>query len=81
MNEETRKAFETIDQMKDQIVETISGVVQIPSVNPKYPGVISEEVLGGETQANQRIAELYRTIGCAVDLWEEEAKRANAVGV
>ena len=81
MNEAIKRAFEAIDQMKDEIVETISQVVQVPSVNPKYPGVVSEEVLGGETQANQRIAELYRTIGCEVDLWEEEAKRANAVGV
>ena len=81
MNEAIKRAFEAIDQMKDEIVETISQVVQVPSVNPKCPGVVSEEVLGGETQANQRIAELYRTIGCEVDLWEEEAKRANAVGV
>ena len=81
MNEVAKRTFEAIDQMKDEIVETIGRVVRVPSVNPKYPGVDSEEVLGGETRANELIAELYRTIGCEVDLWEEEAKRANAVGV
>ncbi len=81
MNAATKRAFETIDRMQDEIVETIGRVVRVPSVNPKYPGVASEEVLGGETRANELIAELYRTIGCEVDLWEEEAKRANAVGV
>ncbi len=81
MSEAIQRAFEAIDQMKDEIVEKISEVVQVPSVNPKYPGVVSEEVIGGETKANEVVAELYRTIGCEVDLWEEEAKRANAVGV
>ena len=81
MTELTAKVFETIDGMQDEIVEKISEVVRIPSINPKYPGVVAEEVLGGETNANQVVAELYRTIGCEVDVWEAEARRANAVGV
>ena len=44
--------FETIDGMQDEIVEKISEVVRIPGINPKYPGVVAEEVLGGETNAN-----------------------------
>ena len=81
MTELTGKVFETIDGMQDEIVEKISEVVRIPSINPKYPGVVKEEVLGGETNANQVVAELYRTVGCEVDVWEAEARRANAVGV
>ena len=81
MSELTARVFETIDGMQDEIVEKISEVVRVPSINPKYPGVVAEEVLGGETNANQVVSDLYRTVGCEVDVWEEEARRANAVGV
>ena len=41
-----------IDGLEDEIVQTVSGLVQIRSVNPGYPGVEYDAELGGETEAN-----------------------------
>ena len=79
-NPETR-VVQLIDGMKDEIIDRIGRLVQVPSVNPKYPGVDGPSVLGGETEANRLVARWYEEAGCEVDLWEEESKRANAVGV
>ena len=75
------KVMALIDSMQDEIVQTVSDAVKIPSVNPKYPGVDTEAVLGGETQVNEYLAKIYKEIGCSVDLFEAEPKRANLVGV
>ncbi len=71
-------ALETLDA---EMVDTLSKLVQIPTVTPKYPGLSYAEVVGGEGQANRFLAEPFAAAGCQVDLWEEEAGRANLVGV
>lgn len=81
MDERKQQVLSTIDQMRDEIIGVLSELVQIPSISPNYPGLDKNEVLGGETRANEALAEHYRAIGCTVDLWEEEQKRANLVGV
>ena len=75
------KVLSVIDSMQDEIVKTVSDAVKIPSVDPNYAGVDRDAVLGGETEANMYLAEVYKKIGCEVDLFEEEPKRANLVGV
>ena len=65
--------------MKQEIVDALIRVVQVPSVNPKYPGVNADEVLGGESEANEIIAGWHRGIGAGVDVWAEEPKRDNVV--
>lgn len=79
-NPETRIA-QLIDGMKDEIIDRIGQLVQIPSVNPKYPGVDGPSVLGGESEANRLVARWYEQAGCEVDLWGAEPDRVNAVGV
>ena len=69
-----------IDGMRNQIVDTISQLVRIRSVNPGYPGVDYDDELGGETAANQFLAERYRQMDLEVDTWEEAPGRANLVG-
>ena len=37
------KVLNNIDSMKDEIIQAVSNVVKIPSINPKYPGVTSDD--------------------------------------
>ena len=55
--------------------------VRIESVNPKYPGQVYDEVVGGEGEVGKFVGEIYRAIGCEVDLFAVEPGRENAVGV
>ena len=75
------KVVEIIDSMKSEIVQTVSELVQIRSVNPGYPGVDYEREIGGETDANKYLRKSYEGMGLQVDMWEEAEKRANLVGV
>src|SRR5579885_1714170 len=70
-----------IDGLKDELVETVSAAVRSPSVNPKYPGQVYADVVGGEGQVSRLMSGLYERIGCAVDLFAIEPGRENAVGV
>ena len=45
------KVLNNIDSMKDEIIQAVSNVVKIPSINPKYPGVTSDDVIGGDFPA------------------------------
>jgi len=75
------KVLINIDSMKDEIIQAVSSIVKIPSINPKYPGVNYDDVIGGESNANEFIAEIYSSLGAEVDIWSEEPKRNNVVGV
>lgn len=76
-----RKVLETIDNMEHEIVQAVSKLVQIRSVNPGYPGTNYETELGGETEANKYLARHYESLDLPVDMWEIEANRANLAGV
>jgi acetylornithine deacetylase/succinyl-diaminopimelate desuccinylase family protein len=68
-----------LDGLRDELVDAISKAVQIRSVNPKYPGQVYDEVVGGEGEVSKFMAEIYRGIGADVDVWAEEPGRENAV--
>ena len=57
------KVLNNIDSMKDEIIQSVSNLVKIPSVNPKYPGVNSDNVIGGESDANELVANIYSSLG------------------
>ena len=76
-----REVMTIIDSMESEIVQTVSELVQIRSVNPGYPGVDHDAELGGETEANNYLVQKYRELGLEEDMWEEAAGRANLVGV
>jgi acetylornithine deacetylase len=81
-NEETtQRVIAEIDAMRDDILQTLSTAVQIPSITPKYPGLSYEELVGGETRCNESLRPTYEAAGAAIDQWEEEPGRANLVGV
>ena len=58
-----------------------SKAVRIPSVNPKYPGQVYDEVVGGEGEVSKFVGEVYAALGAEVDLLAIEPGRENAVGV
>ena len=70
-----------IEGMENEIVDTVSQLVRIRSVNPGYPGANYEEELGGESEANSYLSEHYKALGLNADLWEVQSKRANLAGV
>lgn len=81
MEKAKQQVLETVDGMRDEIVDTVSALVRISSVNPKYPGQDYDKVVGGETKANQTLARHYENLGAEVEFYEAEAKRANLIGV
>ena len=70
-----------VDALERELVEALSAAVRIESVNPKYPGQVYDDVVGGEGEVGAFVAEIYRSIGCEVDLFAVEPGRENAVGV
>ncbi|HHY37986.1 MAG TPA: ArgE/DapE family deacylase [Clostridia bacterium] len=73
--------IDQIDKMREDILATLSQLVRIPSITPKYPGINREEVIGGETECNKALRHTYEAAGCHIDMWEEEPLRANLIGV
>jgi acetylornithine deacetylase/succinyl-diaminopimelate desuccinylase family protein len=70
-----------IDALEHELVDALSVAVRIESVNPKYPGQVYEEVVGGEGEVSRFMAGIYGSLGCDVDLFAIEPGRENAVGV
>jgi len=71
----------TVDSLRDELIKLTVDIVKIPSVNPTYPGIVREEVIGGETRVNEYLKPVMEAIGLKTDMWEEEKGRANLVGV
>lgn len=81
MEEHKARVLSQIDQDQAEVIEVLSELVRIPSVNPNYPGVDRNEVLGGESRCNEALARRCAQIGCEIDLWEEQPGRANLAAV
>ncbi len=69
-----------MDEGRDELVQAISKAVQTPSVNPRYPGQVYEDVVGGEGEVSRFVAGVYRGLGAEVDVFGLEPGRENAVG-
>jgi len=70
-----------VESRKDDLLGALSKAVQIESVNPKYPGQVYDEVVGGEGEVSKFVATFYEELGCEIDLFAVEPGRENAVGV
>jgi acetylornithine deacetylase/succinyl-diaminopimelate desuccinylase family protein len=79
-SELTEKVLTAVDDQRDELVDAISKAVQIPSVNPRYPGQVYEEIVGGEGEVSRFMAGIYRELGAEVDVFGLEPGRENAVG-
>lgn len=70
-----------VESLQDELVRLTVDMVKIPSINPTYPGIVLEDVLGGESNVNKFLKPVMENIGLEADLWEEEKGRANLVGI
>jgi acetylornithine deacetylase len=75
------RVLEKVDALRNELIEAVSAAVRIPSVNPKYPGQVYDDVVGGEGEVSRFVARIYEDLGCEVDLFAVEPGRENAVGV
>jgi len=77
---DAERVLERVDSLQDELVQAVSEAVQIESVNPKYPGQVYEDIVGGEGQVSRFVSQLYEAVGCEVDLFAIEPGRENCVG-
>lgn len=75
------RVLEQVDELQEELVQAVSEAVQIESVNPKYPGQVYDDAVGGEGEVSRFVARFYEELGCEVDLFAVEPGRENAVGV
>jgi acetylornithine deacetylase/succinyl-diaminopimelate desuccinylase family protein len=81
IDEEARVAVcQAVDDMKDELVQCVSDLVKIPSINPSYLGVNVAEVLGGETRNNKVLEKYLIDMGFNTEMWEIIPQRANLAG-
>lgn len=69
-----------VDDLADALVDAVGEAVRIPSVNPRYPGQVYDDVVGGEGAVARYVAGIYEQIGCELDIFAIEPGRENAVG-
>ena len=80
-SELAERVLSAVDEQRDELIDAISKAVQIPSVNPRYPGQVYEEMVGGEGEMSRFVAGIYADLGAEVDVFGLEPGRENAVGV
>jgi acetylornithine deacetylase len=73
--------IDTVNGLKSELVDAVSGAIRIPSINPRYPGQSYDDVVGGEGEVARYMARLYDEIGCETDVFGIESGRENCVGV
>ncbi len=80
-NEIKKKVLLAVDSLEDEMVNVVSDIIQIPSINPCLDISLKDERIGGETKVNTYLKPVMESFGLQTDMWEEEKGRANLVGV
>lgn len=75
------KVIQVVDSLQDEMIKVVSGIIQIPSINPYLDISLKDERIGGETQVNTYLKPVMESFGLVTDMWEEEPGRANLVGI
>ena len=70
-----------IDARRDDAVDLLTELVRTNSVNPAFAGVTREDVIGGETRANEILRERYEQAGLETHWVAPDPERKNVVGV
>lgn len=71
---------ESVEALREELIKTVSEIVQIPSVNPLFEGPLEESEYG-ESLVNEYMEKIMKAMGLKTDLWEEAKGRKNLVGV
>jgi acetylornithine deacetylase/succinyl-diaminopimelate desuccinylase-like protein len=69
------------DARRDEAVGLLAELVATASVNPSFPGVERESVLGGETACNALLARRFADAGCECHAVAEDPERENLVAI
>lgn len=79
INDEIRnKIFESVDNLEKDLVNAVSDMVKIKSVNPNFDPTAKNE--NGETNVNKYTQKLMENMGLETDLFSIEEERHNLVG-
>ena len=81
MTEPTERLFARIEAHRDAGVELLQELVRVNSTTPTLPGVVREEVIGGETRCNELLRERYEQAGLETHWVAPDPERSNLVGV
>jgi acetylornithine deacetylase len=81
VDELRQRLLARIDALQEDTVALIQELVRVNSVTPTQPGVVRQDVIGGETRVNEILAERYRQAGLETHWVAEDPERRNLVGV
>ena len=82
INEKLKQDIEkAIESLQDEMIQVISDIIRIPSINPYIDPAQKDERIGGETRVNEYLKLVMDKAGLRTDLWEVEKGRANLVGI
>ena len=70
-----------IDALRGEAVAVLQDLVRVNSTTPTLPGVVREDVIGGETRVNEILEPRYRAAGLETHWVAEDPERRNLVGV
>jgi len=69
-----------VEARREDVVELLQELVRVNSVNPEFAGVRREDVIGGETRANEILRERYEQAGLETHWVAPDPERRNLVG-
>lgn len=72
------KICAAVDSLQEEMLQTISDIIRIPSVSPGFEGDPAEQ---NESKVNEYLCKVMQDIGLETDIWEEVPGRANLVGI
>jgi acetylornithine deacetylase len=77
----TEALFRRIDALRDEGVALAQELVRVNSTTPTLPGVVREDVIGGETRVNEILRGRYEQAGLETHWVAADPERSNLVGV
>lgn len=73
------KIFKSVENLEERLVQTVSEMVQIKSINPGF-GVEDKDNEGGETRVNEYTKKIMEGMGLETDFFSVAEDRFNLVG-
>lgn len=77
----TERVRRCVDAQREDAIALLSELISVNSVNPTFPGVARDSVIGGETRCNEILAERYQRSGVEVHWVATDDERRNLVAV
>jgi acetylornithine deacetylase/succinyl-diaminopimelate desuccinylase-like protein len=65
----------------DEAVELLSALIEINSVNPSFPGVDRDSIIGGESRCTDALEPLFAAAGCETRCVATDPDRKNLVAI